>query len=217
MKRNETTEAIERMFCTNHTAKMEGMASLSTSPCNPICEARAKDPDSICSKCFARAMANRFDNFNLKLEKNAEFLSREVYAVEDMPLINYRFFRLEAFGDLTNVTQVKNYINLVKANPYTSFALWTKNPHFIAEAIKDGYTIPNNLVIIYSSPFMNAKADLKALQIKYPFINKVFTVYTDETTATGNGAKINCGARSCLKCHRCYTKRTASEVNELLK
>ena len=72
MKKNEIAKAIEKMFCTNHNAKMEGMASLSTSPCNPICEARAKDPNSICSKCFARAMANRFDNFNLKLEKNAE-------------------------------------------------------------------------------------------------------------------------------------------------
>ena len=217
MKKNEITKAIEKAICTNHTAKMQGMASLSTSPCNPICEARAKDPNSICSKCFARAMANRFDNFNLKLEHNADLLSREVYSVEDMPLINYRFFRLEAFGDLTNTNQVKNYFNFVKANPYTDFALWTKNPHFIAETLADGYKKPNNLVIIYSSPFMNAKADFDSLKAKYPFINKVFTVYTNEDTATEHGAKINCGARSCLKCHRCYNKRTSSEINELLK
>lgn len=44
-------------FTVNHTGKMTGMASLSTSVIdNPICAARAKVKGSICEKCFAANM-----------------------------------------------------------------------------------------------------------------------------------------------------------------
>lgn len=40
-------------FCKKHHGKMESMWSLSTSVrLNPICQKRAKDEKSICSKCY---------------------------------------------------------------------------------------------------------------------------------------------------------------------
>lgn len=214
MKKNEITKALEKAICKNHSGKMNGMISLSTSPINPICEARAKDPASICSKCYSRTMQQRYTTLGQKLLSNAELLSRDVYAVDDMPIINALVFRLEAFGDLTNVNQVINYFNLCKANPFVHFTLWTKNPNFVAEAINGGEQKPNNLIIIYSSPFVNAEAG-GVLQ-KYPFINKVFTVYTKEY-AEAHNININCGAKHCLTCLLCYIDTETTYINELLK
>jgi len=214
MKKNEITKALEKAICKNHSGKMDGMASMSTSPINPICEARAKDENSICSKCFSRAMLDRFGTLGQKLLNNSELLSREVYSVEDMPKLNYMSFRLEAFGDLTNTNQVKNYFNLCKANPFTRFTLWTKNPNYINEVLEEGIEKPNNLIIIYSSPFLNAPAD--GIRNRYTFIDKVFTVYTKEY-ATAHDIKINCGAKKCLTCLLCYLDTDTTEINELLK
>lgn len=214
MKKNEITKALEKAITKEHSGKMSGFASLSTSPINPICEARAKDENSICSKCFSRAMLDRFGTLGQKLLNNSELLSREVYTVEDMPKLNYMSFRLEAFGDLTNTNQVKNYFNLCKANPYTHFTLWTKNPNFINEVLNEGIEKPSNLIVIYSSPFLNAPAD--GIRNRYTFIDKVFTVYTKEY-ATAHDIKINCGAKKCLTCLLCYLDTETTEINELLK
>lgn len=214
MKKNEITKALEKAICKNHSGKMNGMISLSTSPFNPICEARAKDPASICAKCYSQTMNKRYTALGKKLLENAELLSRAVYPVEDMPVVNALAFRLEAFGDLTNTNQAKNYFNLCKANPFTHFTLWTKNPNFINEVLKEGIEKPNNLTVIYSSPFINAPAD--GIRNRYTFIDKVFTVYTKDF-AKANNININCGAKKCLTCLLCYLDTDTTEINELLK
>lgn len=201
-------------FTLNHTGKMDGMVSISTSVKeNKNCQSRAKVENSICSKCFAAAMINRYPALEKCLSENTRILTSEIIPVEKWPLLNVAFFRFESFGDLNNETQVHNYFNLCKRNPHVRFALWTKNPFFIYAAIKAGNAKPENLIIIASSPMINDVCDayLKA----YPFIDKIFTVYDKETAKTVN---INCGARHCLSCLRCYTKTDSVEyVNEILK
>ena len=200
-------------FTLNHTGKMSGMASLSTSVIeNPICAKRAKVPGSICEKCFAANMFKMYGKgFSDCFKKNTEVLTSEIIPVKEWPIVNYRVFRLESFGDLQNKIQVENYFNFAKRNQGTTFALWTKNPEFIAQAIASGNKKPKNLIIIQSSCFIN-KEDEK----KYDFIDKVFTVY-DKKYIKENGIEINCGARNCLECGRCYSKRTGNEVREQLK
>ena len=214
MQKNEIAKALEKAICKNHSGKMNGMVSLSTSPANPICEARAKDPTSICAKCYSQTMQKRYTTLGQKLLSNADLLSRDVYSVDDMPIINALVFRLEAFGDLTNTNQVKNYFNLCNANPFVHFTLWTKNPNFINEVLKEGIEKPSNLIVIYSSPFINAPAD--GIRDRYAFIDKVFTVYTKEY-ATAHDININCGAKKCLTCLLCYLDTETTEINELLK
>ena len=214
MTNNEIKKAITDAMTTKHSGKMAGMISLSTAASvNPICAARAKDPESVCAHCYALAMLERYNNLEKKEIRNYSLLEKEIYPVEAMPKVNAALFRLEAFGDLGNTNQAANYFNLAKANKRTTFALWTKNPHIIAEMMKTtGIKKPSNLIIIYSSPKVNEPTT--DMMDRYDFIDKVFTVYDK---AHAESVNINCGARNCLECGRCYSKRTSAIVNELLK
>jgi hypothetical protein len=96
-------------------------------------------------------------------------------------------------------------------NPRVKFALWTKNPDYIAEAIADGYEKPANLNIVLSSLFVNVER-----RKAFDFVYKVFTVYDPEYIEK-NGVEINCGARSCFNCGLCYEKNGVEVINEKLK
>ena len=202
-------------YCTNHTGKMNGLHSLSTSVAvNPYCIKRQANGNSICAHCFSASMMKQYKALNEATTRNAEILTASVLPVDVLPLIPSRYFRFESFGDLINTNQVINYFNIAKKNPDTLCALWTKNPHIIAKAIQMGHEKPANLQIVLSSPLVNKP--IKAT--KYAFIDKIFTVYDKEAAQAVN---INCGARSCLACGRCYRPNpegvTIQYVNELLK
>lgn len=190
------------------TGKMEGMMSLNTScKTNPFCAKHAQIKGSICAKCFAQRQMKRYTNMSKCFERNAEILTTNIIPNEYLPIINAAFFRLEAFGDLINTTQVVNYFNLCKKNPHTNFALWTKNPQLIVPVATEK---PNNLQIILSSIMIN-----KSIKNKYQFIDKVFTVY-DQVTIDKKNITINCGAKKCITCLKCYTKGETI-INEKLK
>jgi len=219
MKRNEivTIRAFEKAtgihFTLNHTGKMEGMQSLSTSCLmNPACLARMKDPDSICSKCFAAAMHKRYSALGLRLAHNTQALSEKLYSINELPIVNAAFFRLESFGDLVSVTQAQNYLRLCERNPWTRFALWTKNPGYLARAIELEGSKPDNLSVILSSPYMNTTCDAG----RWDFVDKTFTVWTKDAINAQN-VQINCGSRKCLDCMLCYTKNDVTAINESLK
>ena len=206
--------------CINHTGKMAGMYSISTScTLNKYCIERAKNKDSICSNCFAQSMfRNSWYKWTMRrCEENTRILTESVLALEDLPIINAFAFRFESFGDLNNTTQVINYFNICNINPRVTFAIWTKNPFIIANAIRDGHKKPENLIIIYSSPLKDRPVELKKIKSVFPFIDKVFTVWTSKQTAAKHNICINCGARACIKCLRCYTKSSNDEIAELLK
>ena len=202
-------------YCTNHTGKMAGLHSLSTSvTVNPFCIKRQQKGDSICAHCFAASMMKQYKQLNEVNSRNAEILTASVLPFEVLPLIPSRYFRFESFGDIINANQVINYFNIAKKNPDTLCALWTKNPHIVARAIEIGHDKPANLQIVLSSPFVN-----KAIKAtKYAFIDKIFTVYDKQAAQAVN---INCGARSCLACGRCYRPNPEGvkilHINELLK
>ena len=198
-----------------HTGKMTGLQSLSTSvSSNPICQARAKDVNSICSRCFAAAMMQRYNSLDRRLSDNLAILSGSVLPSSVLPLIPVKYFRFESFGDLASVNQVINYFNIAKKNRETLCALWTKNPQFIAKAIKMGHEKPKNLQIVLSSPELNKPIN----KTRFAFVDKIFTVYDKQHAGD---VVINCGARSCLACGRCYRSNPNGSgveyVNELLK
>lgn len=214
-KKSELTKAVENAITWNHSGKMSGMVSLSTSPLeNPYCMNRCKNENSICSHCFSMNLQKMRKELKEKLIRNTELLTKTVIPVNEMPLLNVCYFRLESFGDIQNVTQVHNYFNLCKRNKGTTFALWTKNPFVIKNALASGLKKPGNLIVIYSSPMMNTATNLERLQSVFPFVDKIFTVYDKEHSKDVN---INCGANHCLSCLRCYKKRTTAVINEQLK
>ena len=209
----EITKQILDAITWKHTGKMESMYSLSTSVLlNAYCEARRKNPDSICSHCYAAAMTEGiYKTMQPKLERNTKLLTESVIPVELWPIINAAFFRFEAFGDLNNVTQIENYFNFCRKNKHVHFALWTKNTFLLFQAEKKGIKKPSNLIIIESSPFVNVPA-----KKTHKWIDKVFTVW-DKEHAKKNPEMINCGARHCMSCLKCYKKNKYTEINEIMK
>lgn len=228
MAKNRLTNLFRTMFdkvalinvCFNHTGKMAGMYSISTAcTLNKYCLQRSKNPDSICASCFAQTMfKNAWYKWTLKrCEHNTHILTTSILSAADLPVINAFAFRFESFGDIQNTTQVINYFNICNLNPRVTFALWTKNPFIIANAIRAGYDKPSNLIIIYSSPMINKAVSLEKIKSVFPFVDKVFTVWRSSDAAAAHNVKINCGARACLKCLKCYTKDGENVISELLK
>lgn len=193
-------------YTTNHTAKMEGVASLSTDiNSNPICQGRRKIEGSICSLCFSAKMwddeKGQYRRVNKAFKTNTEILCNRLLKDEEIPYIDskvFPLFRFEAFADLQSVTQVLNYFKIARKNPQVRFALWTKNPGFISKAL-NLVDVPKNLQIVLSSMGLNKPSNGE----RFPFVNKVFTVYDDATIEREN-ISINCGARSCKGCQICY-------------
>lgn len=204
-------------ICTMHTGKMKGMWSLSISPLNPICEVRSKNPKSICSKCYSRNMQNMYTDLDKCLKKNMEILTTRILTDDEMPKLGNKLgmFRFESFGDIISEIQVLNDFHIAEANPEIHCALWTKNPGFISNAMKNyGIKKPDNLVIIGSSCKINVpQMDYK----KCDFIDYIFTVY-DKQFISEHNIDINCGGRSCRDCRKCYMKsHTDYEIREQLK
>ena len=213
---NETKKVSGVHYTLNHKGKMTGMMSLSTScTCNTYCKKRSENKETVCSHCYAQRQMLIYKNLEKCLIKNTEILTKKVLEDYELPIINALYFRLEAFGDLNNTTQVINYFNLCKKNPGVRFALWTKNLWLIDSVIHhDHINKPRNLNIIYSSPFLNESNE--NIFVLYPFIDKVFTVYEKEFIKK-NDIEINCGAKNCLTCAKCYKKNKLKFINEKLK
>lgn len=220
---NPTTLAMFEGFCMNHNAKMAGMVSFSTScMLNPHCLERMKNGYSVCRYCFAAMQLKRQATNREKLERNTELVKNTVISESYIPIIDgFDKIRLEAFGDLQSWQQAETYMNIARANSGKPVALWTKNPQYLWQALeKNGFNKPDNLIVIYSSCTVNQPAanvrNLYIMPNGKPMIDKVFTVYTKEH-ATANKVNINCGARNCNGCGRCYSHDTETEVNEILK
>jgi len=206
----EIKKALKNALCTNHSGKMEGMVSLSTSvKLNPDCAERAKIPGSICSKCYADRQLSYQHSTAAKYERNTKLLTSEVYPVECFPEILETIGRFEAFGELFNTIQLENYFNMCLKNPDVDFALWTKNVYILANGRRKGLQKPKNLTILQSSMFINSpvrKTD--------PWVDKTFTVWDKEHAKSVN---INCGGKKCKKCQICYHDNGIDEINEILK
>ena len=157
-------------------------------------------------------MQHRFSSLESCLKENLNVLTARILTPEEMPLIPVIYARFEAFGDLMNATRFINYLNIATANPRTKFAIWTKNVGIVAKVFKQGYSKPENLNIIVSSPFVGKVLNISRL----PWADKVFTVYNDSQIEAGN-IDINCGAKSCFSCGLRYEKNSIKEIRERLK
>lgn len=193
-------------ICFNHDAKMQGVISLSTYiGKNPYCIARCNNCDNaICKYCYAASLTNQRYHLKMKLIRIMAILTNIELSKSDIPVIDsniYPFFRYESFGDIVNTTQVNNYNLLALCNSKISFTWWTKNPGIIQNAINNGMTLSDNIVIGLSSLYLNTPEIDKAK--KYPFIRFLFTVYDDDYIKEHN-IVINCGAKHCITCGICY-------------
>ena len=199
------------------SGKMENIPSISTS-CrkNTYCVERcnSNDDNCICTHCFAVKTLSGYSGANLDkvLSWNYEILTNEILPTDVLPIFNNKndIVRFESFGDLQNAIQAINYLNIAILNPHIMFALWSKNMWILKTAIDYIGFIPSNVVIIESSPYIDAD-----FTKSFDFVEKVFLV---DSIAS---EKINCCDgivnRKCNECRRCYAHNGENEIHELLR
>lgn len=212
-------QELENGICRVMEGKMEGMSSYSTSCLgNSFCQKNRTIEGSICQKCYAQSLLSHRTVLDIKCERNAGIITKEIFPLEVLPrTINCLYFRLEAFGDLRNIIQLTNYVNIAKVNPKTRFGLFTKNAKLLYEYFSKN-PCPDNMNIMYSSLFINKPASVeKLLPLFKPGQLKVFTVYNYEYIKEHPELEINCGGRKCLDCCECYDKTKTVYINEILK
>ena len=227
-----------------HTGKMSGMFSWSTTcRCNADCIKKIRfsyeklgidicnmknarkeikkfiqnNPFStdvlICGFCFSDSQQDTFPSMTIGLEKNFIIFNNGVIHDDYIPVLNNLYFRGESFGDFASVNAVINFYKLAAKNPLVRVTAWTKNLVFFYLAEEDGYKKPENFTLIFSSSYINKPAKIPE-KVKH-LVDKRFTVYTKEYAERYN-IRINCGARACLACLRCYSS-TCFDIAELLK
>lgn len=205
-------------FSLGMSGKMDGVLSLSTLvAANERCAKNAAIKGSICEHCFARKTVKAYKGLNKNLQDNYNVLTSKVIPADKWPVFDPSdldgMFRIESFGDVANAIQVINYFNLAERNPGVTFTAWTKSPDIYRAAIMMGHAKPANFILIKSSLFIDRET-----RCNYDFIDKTFTVYSAERAAAEPDGFINCGARSCRDCKRCYRNAGNREnVRELLK
>ena len=207
----------KEVWITTHSGKLTGIQSINTnSLSNPYCVERSKNPKSICSRCYSNTLLKLREGLKNHLEHNSELLSRESIPYNDLPIINALYFRFQSFGDLINMTHLDNLVRIANKNPKVIFALWTKRTDLIKEYRYNidpflGLEFPNNMIMIYSNPML----DKPMREVPNGF-DKVFQVFSKHAV-NAMGVYINCGARSCLTCLKCYKFDYPYIINELVK
>lgn len=223
-KETLTEKEVKKLYglhiCLKHGGKMAGIHSLSTnSMLNPFCIAHQKIDGCVCQHCYAVNLIKSRPSMFIPLTVNQLLLSNFIINPSILPVIDCDMFRFEAFGDLGNVFQVINYMNIARKeeNKNVMMALWTKNPVIIKRAFESmGGTWqenkPENLQMVFSGFKLNQDISLEKLQELFPFIDRTFIVYSDESKAI-----INCGKRDCHGCKQCYLKEGCKKIKEALK
>jgi hypothetical protein len=210
----------EDLLCiSNGMGKMEKIRSISTNTLtNDFCKKMnaSKNKLIICGHCYSvdSLEAGRFPNQVKALQRNSdilgnkELLEKEIYQ-------NYMFndviFRLQSHGDLINELHLKNLMAIVKANKWTTFALWTKRKNVIKEYF-DKHEKPENLILVYSNPLINKVIDARS-KYKPVYFDKVFNNVDKDYMKE----KQNCTGQKCFDCRRCYIKSNDNTIIEAVK
>lgn len=194
--------------------KMADIKSISTCCLlNPICIQRALLAGCVCSECYAKTDVKYKPGLKKWLIWNFAVLNLGILDNGDLPVITDDIFRIESFGDVATEFCAINYLHIIYKNKRTWFSVWTKNAGLWDRPIKRNGR-PKNATFILSSPFINVELDLELMQTLYPWVDKVFTVYDDETES-------NCAGLGCRhQCGRCYgqkSRKTDTNIRERLR
>lgn len=189
-----------------HSGKLENIYSISTSTLNnEFCMKMSENKESICSKCYAQRYEKLRKTLRVALEKNDKLAQEDL---EEVPFINARFVRINAFGELINEKHFENIIRIANANKHCTFSLFTKRTDIVMK-----YSKQENIIYVASSPIMNKRIKNKEV---INFFDKIFTVYSKDE-ALDKLININCGKHKCYECLKCYTSNDIKYINELVK
>lgn len=174
----------------------------------------------ICGWCYATKGHFNYKNVKNRHELNMAILSEIEFQPGDfrgMALCG--LVRINADGDIRNLTHARNIIRIMNDNPIARFGWWGKNIRVTVEAC-DELGKPKNCTLVASS-FLIGKP------IRLPkYFDYTFTVYETEEgllEAIVNGA-VECNGKKCMDCgFMCYLGeknggwKVGSNIAELLR
>ena len=185
------------------TGKLKGIAGINTNPLsNTFCQKMQKT-ETICKDCYSCSMLRGIrKNCEPAWERNSVALSTRLLEGKEIPVIGHAFARFHAHGELINEIHFQNFIKIARANKHCKFAFFTKRTNLVTSLTR----LPANVTMVYSNP----SVDKVMVNIPKGF-HKTFNVVTEESE------KINCGARSCITCQKCFKRTGAKVLIEKLK
>lgn len=215
---SETMQTLARLHLTTHDKnhKMAGLQSISTSVLdNPICQARRKEPGSICSKCYAEHLCRYRKPLQDCLSGNFNLLNDHLFDEREALRVVFdtRYARIESFGDVASVTHARNYIRIIRANPDSNFGIWSKNVALWKRAF-DLEGKPDNTTFVLSSRNINTPDPIPDGMREY--VDHIFTVWDKEHYIFA-GTPSECAGIQCRTCLKCYKHGGQLEINEKLR
>lgn len=201
----------------SESGKMHDFTMITTSCLyNPLCIARHENDDLVCYYCYARAQLEHQKTFREKRLFNSIFYSEYELSFDDIPMIYTinNVLRFESHGDYINELHAKNHYMIALKNKHLHCGLWTKNPWFFSNLDK-----PNNVKFVVSTDKLNVDItlhDLESIKAKYPYVDKLFSVYSKDYI-TDHNIDVNCGGNDCMNCLTCYLSDDVNLIYEQLK
>lgn len=192
--------------------KMHDFTMLTTSCLNnPLCIERRKIKGLICAECYAASQLEYQKTCREKMLINSLFFSKYELKPQEIPIIYTvnNVLRFDSHGDCINRTNAKNYYSIARKNKHLNCAIWSKNPWFYK-----GLQKPDNLIFVFSIAKVNqtiTEKTLKQIKRKWPFVDKIFSVY-DPQFIQDNNITINCGGLDCMGCLTCYLSKTEKNL-----
>lgn len=183
---------------THHTnGKMSGLVSLNTSSLNnDFCKKKSRNRNNICHFCYSTKYEKLRKNLEKAYLKNGLILKRDHI---EIPVIPYRWLRVNSFGELINISHLDNIVQLARKNDHCTFSLFTKRLSLLNYYFYNNNK-PKNLIVIYSTTKLNKVLEYNDLSFKNKkIIDKVFSVTNQKDL------KINC-TKNCFECMKCYTE-----------
>lgn len=191
----------------HESGKIEGISSADSTAtgckfCQDMRKAHENDNDCICNYCYdvkqetfkSVHVVNRH-TLNLLIMSTVEFTETELKHVHGITDI----FRVNSSGDIENTTHAGNMLKLIKGNPFTHAAIWSKNVVAVVAAVKK-YGKPENCILIQSD------YTIDGTQVKNPYFDYIFRVFRKTTIAAAieSGMSV-CNGNNCRDCgFKCY-------------
>lgn len=210
-----TFKKYKLKYSQHNAEKMKGIQSLSTyKKTSDICRFLSMHTHTniICEKCYAEKSLSLYkSSLTPALIYNTLLLKYIDLDLSQIPYINDKYFRFEAFSDLQSSKHLKNLFLICKKNKETLFTLWTKAGYTLKNMMDKEQLnkIPNNLNIVISECYINKKTDLQYLKNLQGVINsknnlKAFCVFDNEDMRQNSNMYL-C-KNKCIDCLKCYKK-----------
>lgn len=201
---------MSAIHISNMTGKLEGFHAISSNTLsNPFCvKMNAAKKETICSHCYSHNMLKSYrKNMQPCLQRNSDLLSSRKLLPSELPIILDAFFRFNAHGELINKRHLLNLVAVVNHNPHCTFAIWTKRKDIVKKVFASR-TLPENLILVYSNPKLNAVLDNPP-----PLFHKTF----NNVDVDNMSERQNCTGQKCKDCLLCYKFNTTDTIIEKVK